>query len=468
MTACGPSAQGRLANLLDRKLPWLFLVYALPAIVVFSIVTPPFQVADEPAHIERADELSRGSLISKPIGGIVDGDWEAISSLYEWMHFHSDVKQTTPLARETVRIHWSGPKVVNFQNTAQYGPFMYIPQAIAVRIARIAGIGLVHTLMAARVLNGFAACSIGFFALSICRRGRALMFSTLLLPMTLSEFGSASQDALLISLSLLIVAVTSRVVAEERTASTSEFALFASVVVATTIARPSQIALALLSPALLRRRDPKWRTKALVGVVAALAVIGWIPILANLIPPLAPELSPPRQIHSLLTHPLLLPSAMINYFRTNDAWFPMTVIGYLGWTDAILPIWYYFVAGGILLLALVAPQNRGRALWPGMLALITFAALLTILSAALFVSWTAVGLVTISGMQGRYLLPVLPLLAWPIPEYRPCTERLLMATWYPVLLFPLLTLIVTPTAIMTRYYGSWGAMADSVTLFLRP
>jgi uncharacterized membrane protein len=293
------------------------------------------------------------------------------------------------------------------------------------------------------------------------------MFSTLLLPMTLSEFGSASQDALIISLSLLIIAVTSRVLAEQRTASTSEFALFASIVVATTLARPSQFALALLTPALVRRHDPAWRTIALIGAVTVAAVICWMRILAGLIPPLAPELNPSHQIHSLLAHPLLLPTAMTNYFAGNT-WFPMTVIGYLGWTDAIMPKWYYLAAAGVLLLALVAPQNRGRALWPGTLALITFAALLTVLSAALFASWTPVGEVTIDGMQGRYILPVLPLLAWAIPEYRPRTERLLMGTWYPVLLFPLLTLVVTPTAIMTRYYGSWGAMADSLKIFLQP
>jgi uncharacterized membrane protein len=238
--------------------------------------------------------------------------------------------------------------------------------------------------------------------------------------------------------------------------------------VATTAARPSQFALTLLTPALMRRQDPEWKTKALIGGVAIAAVICWMHILAGLVPPLAPELNPAHQIHSLLAHPLLLPAAMTNYFRTNDVWFPMTVIGYLGWTDAIMPMWYYVAAAGLVLLALVAPQNRGRALWPGTLALITFAALLTLLSAALFVSWTPVGEVTIAGMQGRYILPVLPLLAWAIPEYDMRTERLLMGTWYPVLLFPLLTLVVTPTAIMTRYYGSWGAMADSLKIFLRP
>ena len=43
--------------------------------------------------------------------------------------------------------------------------------------------------------------------------------------------------------------------------------------------------------------------------------------------------------------------------------------------------------------------------------------LLSLLSAALFMNWTVVGKVTIDGMQGSYILPVLPLLAWAIPEF---------------------------------------------------
>jgi len=457
-----------LAEVIETKLPRLFLIYALPAVVVLSFIMPPFQVADELAHIERADQISRGALVSTRLGGTIDGNWEVIGTPYQNMWFHPRVKQTVAMARDAVRIHWWGPKDnVNFQGTAQYGPFCYLPQAIGVRLGRTAGIGLARTLIAARLLNGFAACVVSFLALSICRRGRAFMFATLLLPMTLSEFGSASQDGLLVSLSLLAAAMASRALTEKRPATTNEFALFAFIIVATTLARPSQFALVLLTPAFIRRGEPDWRTKVLIAVVALEAVICWMRILTELVPPLAPELRPWQQFHTLLAQPLLLPASMINYFRANELWFPMTVVGYLGWTDTPMPQWYYVTAAGVLLMALLAPRNRGRALWPGALALLTFAALLTLTSAALFISWTPVGEWTIAGMQGRYLLPVLPLLAWAVPENGPRLERALMGTWYPVLLFPLLTLPVMAVAIMERYYGSWSAMAGSLEVLLR-
>ncbi len=430
---------------------------------------PPFQVADELAHIERADQVSRGGLISERLGGTVDGSWVAIGDLYQSMWFHPEVKQTVALAGEAGAIRWSGSKdLVNFQNTAQYGPFLYLPQMIGVLFGRLAGISLAQTLVAARLINGFAACVIGFLALSICRRGRALTFATLLLPMTLSQFGSASQDATLISLSILAVAMASRALTEQGQASTAEFAIFAVIVVATTLARPPQFALALLAPAFVRWRDPAWRSKGLMAAVAVVTVIFWMRILSGLTPPVPSDLSPSGQFYRLLADPLLLPAAMLNYVATSGLWFVKTVVGYLGWTDTPMPKWYYVSAAGVLVMALIAPGNRGSVLWSGTLALLTFVAVLTALSAALYVTWTPLGQVKINGMQGRYILGVLPLLAWAIPECGPRLERVLAPTWYPVLLFPLITLTVTPVVIMERYYGSWAVMAESLKALLLP
>jgi len=470
VTAHAPSPGRRLANVVETKLPWLFLIYALPSVIVLSVIMAPFQVADELANIERADQISRGVMISPRLGGTIDGSWVAIGALYQNMPFHPEVTQTVALAREAGAIRWSGPKDhVNFQATAQYGPFLYLPQAFGIVFGRLAGLSLARTLVAVRLINGFTACVVGFLALSICKRGRALTFATLLLPMTLSQFSSASQDALLISLSILAVAMASRALTRDRPASTGEFAVFAFIVVATTLARPPQFALAFLAPAFLSRRDPALRSKGLIAAVVVGIVIFWMRILSGLTPPIPPELSLSGQFHRLIADPFLLPAVMMNYFTQHLVWLPETVIGYLGWTDTPMPNWYYLTAAGALVMAMIAPnsRDRGSALWPGTLALLTFGALLSAVCAALYITWTPLGWATINGVQGRYLLPVLPLLAWVVPEYGPRLKRMLAPTWYPVLLFPLITIAVTPVIIMERYYGgSWPVMAESLKALL--
>jgi hypothetical protein len=316
------------------------------------------------------------------------------------------------------------------------------------------------------MLNGLTACGVSFLALSICRRGRALTFATLLLPMTLSEFASASQDALIISLSILAVAMASRLLAERRPASTGEFAVFAAIVVAATMARPSLLALAFLAPAFVTRGDSAWKFKGLLAAAAIVIVILWMRILSGLTPPVPSDESISGQLHRVVAEPFLLPTVMWTTFARNGAWLLKTMIGYLGWADAVMPGWYYQTAEGALVMALIAPGNRGPSLWPGSLGLLTIAALVTATSLALYLTWTALGADTINGLQGRYILPVLPLLAWGVPAYVPGIKRWLMPAWYPVLLFPLMTLAVTPSVIMERYYGGWTIMADALKALL--
>jgi uncharacterized membrane protein len=469
VTTNAPSFWISLAQVIETKLPWLFLIYALPSVIAFSIIAAPFQVPDETAHLERADEISRGTMVSGRLGGTVDGGLVEIGALYQDMHFNPEVKQTVALAREAGAIRWLGPKDhVNFQGIAQYGPFLYVPQVIGLLFGRLTGISLARTLVATRLINGIAACIISFVALSICRRGRALMFVTLLLPMTLQQFGSVSQDALLISLSILAVAMASRALAEQRPGGTAEFAIFVFIVVATTLARPPRFALAFLAPAFFRRRDPAWRSKGLIAALAVGTVVFWTRILMGLTPPVPPNFSLSGQFHRLLSDPLLLPEVAANTFAYQAHWLIATVIGTLGWSDTPMPNWYYASAAVVLAISSIAPGNRGAVLWPGTMALLTFVTLLGAVCAALYITWTPLGMATIQGMHGRYILPVLPLLAWTIPDYGPRLEPAMEPIWYPIALFPLITLSATPVVIMERYYGSWTVMAQSVKALLVP
>jgi uncharacterized membrane protein len=451
----------------EKRLAWLFLAYALPAVIFHSIVMAPFQVADELSHVFRADQIRGGTLVSTRLGGMVDGGLVAYGAPYQKMWFHPEVKQTAALAREVGAMRWTEtPEVASFFNTAQYGPVLYLPQAIGIAIGQQWGFSIARTVVLARLANALVACFIGFWAISICRRGQLLMFAVLLFPMTLSEIGSASQDALIITLSLLAVAIASRALAEGRPASVGEFALFAFIVVATTIARPTQIALVLLAPAYFRRTDSAWLGKVLIGLVAGVPIVYWYSLLGELMPPWPTGVSVSDQFDYLLHYPLALPSAIANSFAANGTWYSKTVVGYLGWTDAPMPGWYYLLAGIVCALALAASSNRGPVGWPSLVAVLTFGALLGAQFGALYLTWTPVAKATIDGFQGRYLLPVLPLLGWMVPAPGSRFERAVGLARWAVLLFPLVTLGVLSQVLMNRYYGSWAGMAEALQALL--
>lgn len=343
----------------SRTLAWLFAIYAIPAIVFLSIATPPFQVADEHAHAQRADQISRGRLISPRLGGTIDGAIELLDQLFKDLPLHSDVRATPEMASAAAALSWREPDLEqNFQNTAQYGPLLYLPQALGILSGKLAGLSPARTMLWARLLNGGFSLLIGFAALNFCRRGRALLFTTLLLPMTVAEFGSLSQDALIISLSLLAASLGSRVIDEDRPATLGELSIFIAIVVVTTMARPSQLALLALLPAFLRWPPGlQWRQQAAVLAVGMACVAAWLMELPSLMPPEPPGASVSRQLHEIVTHPLLLPTVLLNRFEESGYWLFETLVGNLGWADTEFSPLYYDAAMVVLVCAWLAPAT---------------------------------------------------------------------------------------------------------------
>src|SRR5262249_23551168 len=210
------------AGFVSRRAPLLYLCYALPMVIFLAFNVPPFQVADENAHFFRAEEISHGELIGFRFdkewsGGKVDASIGRALESYTSMIFHGDVKLSGRADAQGRAVGWAGSLApVPFPNTVNYGPLLYLPQAASIRIAKQMDLRIVEPLLAARLVNAVLACLLSFIALWLCRHGRTLMFTALLLPMTLFQYASVSQDAFVISGSLLAIGLASHVIAAGR------------------------------------------------------------------------------------------------------------------------------------------------------------------------------------------------------------------------------------------------------------
>jgi uncharacterized membrane protein len=173
------------------------------------------------------------------------------------------------------------------------------------------------------------------------------------------------------------------------------------------------------------------------------------------------------QLRAIFDSPLLLPTVVANSVRENGSWLFETLVGRLGWLDTPLPPRYYTVAVGVLICAWLASGNRPPYLFPALIGPAVLVAALLAIGAALYASWTPMGKVTLDGLQGRYVLPFLPLIAWATPGWGRTLTKALSPAWVVVIAFPLVSIAVLPGAIMARYYGSWSEMEAVLrTLFL--
>lgn len=466
-----------IARWFDRRCHLVYLVVALPLVIWFACWMPAFQNPDEPSHFSRAVQVSGGVLVGTRFGisnsgGWIDASVPRAQAPYAQLPFNPFAKVTRDQVEASRAIGWSGElELSGFRNTVNYGPLFYLPQAAGVWIGRRIGLGVVDTLVAARVANGLACCALGFLALLLCASGKRVMFSVLCWPMTLSLSGSSSHDGLLIASAAVMIAVASRVASEDRPATRLELGIFLIALVGGITGRPPHLAFALLLPLLIRRSraggDPISRPTLLALAVAALVCVVWIVLVRTYTlsvtlldvpdaPPDAPSIE--RQLAYLTSNPGVIPS--IVYRSIVVGWKPLitTAVGVLGWLDTLMPSWYYWLATAAFVLAVIAERRviasgSRRAAIAGWAAFIAF---MVATYVSIYLTWMGVGAADVLGVQGRYLLAGVPLMAWLLPARRPeggtFVRGLSLAAWLAMALFIVVTYAIVPSHVIARYY----------------
>ena len=131
---------------------------------------------------------------------------------------------------------------------------------------------------------------------------------------------------------------------------------------------------------------------------------------------------PAQQLRVVRQHPELLLTLPWQTLRDDGFVLARGVVGILGTLDVMLPDWLYqlwFWALGSAALAAVLSNGQSASRWPawaGLLGLgcIVGAALAVIDGA--YLSFTAIGAARVGGVQGRYALPLLPLIGLVLPR----------------------------------------------------
>ncbi|WP_044559289.1 DUF2142 domain-containing protein [Azospirillum sp. B4] len=492
-------------------LPLLFLAVALPTCLVFALRVPPGQVADEPAHIARADSLTHGQVIGRrgpqpqADGTIatVAGVDAAVDALRVTSMMPPHTQPVSPERLDWARgLDWSGGRgFVGLNTIATYMPALYAPAALGLSVARWLGAGPFDAILAGRLANIAVYLLLGVAALAVARRGRGLLFCLLAVPMSLSLAASFNQDCLIIAATALAAALVTRAEGRADPMDSGAYrgaALLLAVVIAVKPPYLPLVAMLLLPlpgwralrGAVVRQFLP--RRLAAAGLVL-LPAVTWVLLvqrgLATAVPRPAYEagmiwpgprpaifhgtdaaaqirvlLAAPWRIVTLVLHTLAVPHHFTGLF--------FEAIGVLGWLDLRLPKVVYQAWTLALALAPGADMRLragagarasacaawGRVRWTEvvMLAVAAGAAVEGIFLSQ-YLTWTNVGWPAVDGPQGRYFLPLFPLfiLALPRPAEEGTAGEGPMAALLPALVptaAAVLTLALLPGALAVAYY----------------
>lgn len=450
-----------------RRLAFIFITVAFPALVIFATLVPFGEVTDEPSQCIHAQAILSGHFVghrepdspgSSEIGAGFNVDPGMADAALTPVN--GQIMVSAAALAGAYQHPWAGEK--EFRQTsplAIYAPIFYFPASIGIGVARLMGMEPYRAGLFARLFNVFTYLAIGVMALLVARHGRAVMLGVLLLPMSLNLAASLNQDGLIIASSVLAASLISRSwaasEAEDRLSPKTARNLAALTLFSICLVKPPYLPLMLIfllpfQDIFLPGENATARSilfnRATPILVTTLCVAAWVawtmatisepsyfpprpagPLLPGIHPATFSHTDPLWQLRVLAANPLRIISMPVSTFIWNPL-FP-EMVGVFGWLDVIPDNWVYhlwygvsaIIAIGAVLGAIQQGFNKQFS-WARMggglfICLIIFAGFVAIYISQYLV-WSNPGAARIEGPQGRYLLPLVPFLALALPEFK--------------------------------------------------
>ena len=277
-------------------------------------------------------------------------------------------------------------------------------------------------------------------------------------PMGLRQMALLTADSLTIAYAFLFIAIVLRLALVPGAARQRAWIVaLASCTGALTLAKLAYAPMALLvlicPPA--QFRDPRRHRAVVLGTVglSALAAIAWLVAIRNLyVPqPIAPDADPARQVAFILAHPLRYAAILYGDLRRNLGGYVFACLGYAGHVPWLFGWAHIAALSGVALLDCGRP--RPLEWWAKLVLLAVAIATYALITTLNYLGWSPVGALRIGFIQGRYYLPIAPLLFLLLSNRRFATavsaRRLtLWSSW-----FAIGAALITLYGLARRWYG---------------
>jgi len=476
---------------LQNGLAWLFVLFSLPIVIFFDVTVPPGEVPDEPFHILRAASILNGEIIAHRVTVPSNGTPVTIGGVYVdrqllfaasglWP-MTTGTKMTRTISDRLGTLRWTGNHdFIAAPNTAIYFPAFYVPAALGLGIARLAGVQPFHAIIVGRLVASLCFVLIGHFALLIARRCRLLLFVTLMVPISLSLAGSFSMDNGLIVFSVLASALLTRSEGGGKWAEVC-FWLAGLALALAFASKPPYLLFAILMLLPMRGHPVPGRSvRARVGgfLLAVLPALLWSATgVRNVITPfpradyhpgpLYPgdhnmvfcSTDPGAQFQVFLADPWRLFTMPVHAIMQQAAGLSREMIGVLGWNDIVLPSSIYLLWTAAFAAACFGDmlgdedEKPGPAPLDAVIVLCAGIATTFVIFIFQYLTWASVGDAEILEVRGRYLLPILALMALAIPRIRFAGGKVWRTAFAAVpVVASAAGLLALPVAVVWRYY----------------
>ncbi len=411
----------------------LFLISLLSVSLIFSLVLPPYSSPDEEAHINSAYELlnKASGYSSEELDNSTIYKRENDSNYILEDHF------TTVFSYEYVYNNListdKNEEKIEFNNSwlVDDFPAVYTAGAVGLAVADFFDLGYLSSLYFGRLFNVLLYVLLVYFAIKITPIGKEIFMVLSFLPITLHLINSFSRDTFVIGMAFLFIAYCLKLVYVKEKIDVKDIVLLFIIAVLLAPSKTIYAPLIIIAIPIINKYDYKIITNnkqkipyILAGItVAVIAFLNfnkqYIAILMGLFS--APEpletliANNPNatfNIGILLSNPIIAIDLVLNTIAENFSYYIKSISGgVLSYNSIIIDDFYTFA---FLILILVSTMKMPyEKINISKLHKILFSIALIIVFASVVyvaITWTPVVDKVIYGIQGKYLMPAIPLL----------------------------------------------------------
>lgn len=420
-------------SIFPLKPEYVFLIAGFVFGLIFVYTNPPFQSNDEDRHFYYAFALSEGNLLPEQQGeekyGIkFPANLIQIGQSFQGIPFSQDYKISKSKIREMKRVKLDPENkiVYDIPNKMNRNPLQFFPHSLGILIGRGLDSNPIALNYAARIGGLIAYLALMFFTIRITPIFKTVFMLAALTPMALFQGASVTYDTMNLGLSFLMIAAFLRYALDESIEKLTlrDYLLLAALALAHRFAKDGYIFLPLLFFIIpYRKIGAIWKIVAVLAAIAILYYIPdwtWKPIVRSHMATLQGK----GQAFQKDFGKGSSMSVFLNPFFAFDIIYSNTrhfiqewiggMMGRFGYSYAMFPNFIYVIHGLIILTFafLCGKAEYELATWRKIFILVVGVMSIVAIIAGFYLISPA-GARMIFGLQGRYLIPFLPLLLLP-------------------------------------------------------
>lgn len=392
----------------------IFLTFVIPIGMMFLTFLMPMYAPDEFAHIVKSYDVSQGNIVAN--NEVEEGKYRVKVPEDLTKHSFANFKNYEDLIK-ALKEKTDYKNTVEIYTDAQSNcGIIYLPSAIGFFIARIFNINIIIAIYIARLCNFIFFIILGYFAIKIIPFGKIVLYVYMLTPMYLQQSASLSPDSMINIMIIFFMAYILNLSFRDDDIKKVDIAIL--VIGSMFIAIAKIVYIPILGIMLFLIKNKKISNKKKIFIITSCYIIAIITGLlymtfsSKYIDERAyvqnNNINASEQIQNIINNPSKFLEILKNNLQTSTPEWLYDFAGWrLGWQsieNSLLLILF------MLYLLFTAPfiENNEKVLnkKERILSVLIFLGIAMIIVVGFYITWTVVGAEYITGVQGRYFLPI--------------------------------------------------------------